>query len=169
MAPAPDNIFLTGFMGSGKSTVGARLAKEIGWKFIDTDKLIESAAGMTIAKLFETEGEPRFRAMEHQIVEQVATVKQVVIALGGGALLDDTSRALILSTGAVVYLQASVDTILARTKGSDRPLLRENSVKHLLEAREPIYQQAHLHIPTDGKTHAQVVSEIRKGIATWKK
>jgi len=169
MAPGPDNIFLTGFMGSGKSTVGARLAKEIGWKFIDTDKLIESAAGMTIAKLFETEGEPRFRAMEHQIVEQVATVKQVVIALGGGALLDDTSRELILSAGAVIYLQASVDTILARTKGSDRPLLRENSVKHLLEAREPIYQQAHFHIPTDGKTHAQVVSEIKKGLATWKK
>jgi len=174
MNTAVDNIFLTGFMGAGKSTVAAQLAKQLGWPCVDVDKLVEKNAGMSIVKLFETEGEATFRGKEFQVVAQVTTASHTVVALGGGSMVDRDNRERIFRAGVVVYLMANVDTILARTKGSPRPMMLGKGkspkarVEELLGARKSIYEQANIHIDTEGKTPELIAGEILAKLETWK-
>ena len=175
MQPSLTNIFLVGFMGSGKSTVGALIARKLEWRFLDTDSMVEKSAGMPIARMFETEGEATFRSAEAQEVAVATTGKNTVVSLGGGALLDRDNRERVLRSGFVVFLEASVDTILSRPGGTQRPLLRpqkgktlRETVEALLTARKYIFDQAHLKVVTDGKTPEAIMLEIIKGAESWK-
>jgi shikimate kinase len=175
MQPNLTNIFLVGFMGTGTTTVGGLLAKKLDWRFLDTDQMVVKISGNPIARMMETEGEAAFRSAEAQQVAVATTGKRTVVSLGGGALLDRDNRERVLRSGMVVFLEASVDTLLTRTGGSQRPLLRpqkgktlRQTIEDLLAARKYIYDQAHLTVATDGKTPEAVMLEIIKGAEAWK-
>jgi shikimate kinase len=169
--PTQNNLYLTGFMGCGKSTVGPVLAQRMRRPFLDTDKMVEQATGMSIAQLFETRGQAGFRAWESMIVEQVARRQGCVVALGGGALLTPTNFARVVRSGMMVHLRASTATLLERMIVTERPLLKDCPVADLparldqLRAeREPGYGLAIMHVHTDDKSVEQVVDEILRGV-----
>lgn len=152
------NIVLTGFMGTGKSTVGKRLASSLGLTFLDMDSLIEKEAGMPVKDIFAAYGEPRFRAIEKDVVRKLACGEfgeGLVVAAGGGAVVDRENRRLLKSWGTVVCLTASVDEILKRVKDNDlRPLLtgtdKREAVVRLLKEREEAYRDSDLCLDTTG-------------------
>lgn len=161
-------VVLIGFMGSGKSSVGRELARRFGAPFVDVDERIESAAGSSIRDLFAREGEPAFREREKAALREALSVKGCVIATGGGAFSDEENRALLRSYAPVVYLEAAVETLLARLAGDlGRPLLRggdrEAVVRELLSRRIPGYRTADLTVRTDGRT----VEEVAGQVADW--
>jgi len=141
------NIILTGFMGTGKTTLGRLLAEKIGYEFIDTDALIEKQISQTIAELFEEQGEAAFRKLESDLVEGLAQKEGLVIATGGGLVLDPSNVAVLSKTGKIICLTASPEEILARVaKQQDvRPLLQEKDPKakiiDLLQQRDSVYRQ----------------------------
>ncbi|MEA3363953.1 MAG: shikimate kinase [Thermodesulfobacteriota bacterium] len=141
------NIILTGFMGTGKTTLGRLLAERIGYEFIDTDALIEEQIGQTITELFQTQGEAAFRKLESELVEQLAQKEGLVIATGGGLVLNPKNVAVLSKTGQIICLTARPEEILARvSKQQDvRPLLQEKDpqakIIELLEQRDSVYQQ----------------------------
>jgi len=159
------NIVLVGFMGTGKTAVGRRLAGRLGMEFIDTDDLVEEVTGMSISQLFKRYGEVRFRSEEELAVARAAAQKGVVIATGGGAVLSDESCRLLKENGVMVWLKADPDEIHARVKRKgDRPLLSlDNSVEHikeLLAERMPYYRQADFTVETSGKELDHIVDEV---------
>jgi shikimate kinase len=163
-------LILTGFMATGKTEVGRRLARATSRAFVDTDNLVEVAAGRSIPEIFAAEGEARFRVLEHEAVRQAVAVPDAVVATGGGALLDPESRQLLLAAGPVVCLTATPEEILRRAGASaaDRPLLaaatateRLAKVRALLEARDATYRMATHRIDTTGRSVDDVVAEIR--------
>ena len=109
------NIYLLGFMATGKSKVGRIIAERLGWKFIDTDDEIEAMAGRTISNIFSTEGETYFRKLEKQVINRISELKTCVIALGGGAVVDEENWQKISQNGLTIRIQASPDVVLART------------------------------------------------------
>ncbi|MEA3543753.1 MAG: shikimate kinase [Thermodesulfobacteriota bacterium] len=141
------NIILTGFMGTGKTTLGRLLAKRIDYKFVDTDALIEAQIGQTIAKLFQTRGEAVFRRLEAKLVEELAQQEGLVIATGGGLVLNPGNVSVLSQTGQIICLTASPEEILVRvSKQQDvRPLLQEKDpqakIIELLQQRASVYQQ----------------------------
>ena len=158
-------LSLTGFMGSGKSTVGRLVADALGCPFLDLDTLIEKKAGRSIPEIFAEEGEGGFRALEAQLLAD--TVKRyagttAVLSLGGGALEDPASARLIHEKTLCIYLQASPDTIRERLAGSgtSRQLL-SGDWEALLERRLPTYEKtAHVILDTDGLSPEQIADEI---------
>lgn len=159
------NIILTGFMGTGKSTVGRRLAQRLGWKSIDTDEMIERQAGKTIAKIFEEDGETAFREIESQVARSLEQLEGYVIATGGGLVLRPENLAALERAGRVVLLDATAETIYERTKRhSHRPLLRGpdplGNIRRLLEERRPAYGRIGLRVTTDRRGHENVVEQI---------
>lgn len=143
-------VCLGGFMCSGKTSVGRVLAARLGRDFIDTDLLVESRAGMTVAEVFARLGEPRFRRMEREAVLEALDGEGRVVSLGGGALLDEGSRAEVLRRSFLVILDASPETVAKRAasgRGS-RPLLNDG-VRELMEARAEAYSSCHLRVSTD--------------------
>lgn len=159
------NIVLVGFMGTGKTAVGRRLAGRLGMEFIDTDDLVEEVTGMSISQLFKKYGEVRFRSEEELAVARAAAQKGVVIATGGGAVLSEESCRLLKENGVMVWLKADPDEIHARVKRKgDRPLLSlDNSVEHikeLLAERMPYYRQADFTVETSGKELDHIVDEV---------
>jgi shikimate kinase len=119
-----DNIYLVGPMGSGKSAVGRQLAQRLGLEFVDSDAEIEARTGVDIACIFDREGEAGFRARERDVIDQLTRQSRLLVATGGGAVLDADTRERLRSRGCVVYLRTSVDQQLARTRrGTHRPLL----------------------------------------------
>ena len=164
-------LCLWGFMGTGKSTVGALVAAAHGATFVDLDQAIEKATGKTIAAIFAEDGEEAFREHEHQLLLSHIDLAAHgntprVLALGGGALLRATSRARALETCFVVTLTASVANILERTEGSlHRPLLAargEQTVVRLLNARAPHYAEAHAKVATDDLSARAVAEHLSK-------
>jgi len=143
-------VFLIGMPGSGKSTVGRLLARESGRNFIDCDREIEARSGVTIATIFELEGEGGFRKRESQVIDELTHRSDVVLATGGGAVLAEENRTCLKSRGLVIYLQASTDELVRRTAGDKaRPLLRGDDPRgrllELLAVRQPLYEStAHL-------------------------
>jgi shikimate kinase len=141
-------IYLVGFMGCGKSTVGRALADELGWSFFDLDDEIESGAGSTVSEIFDSQGEEMFRAMEASaLAKRVRTVQSgqpQVIALGGGALMNDKNLELVLNHGVVVWLDAPFELIEKRVAAeSHRPLARDpEKLRELFEIRCPRYALA---------------------------
>ena len=153
-------ISLTGFMGSGKSSVGRELACRLGWDFVDLDSEVEAAAGCSIPELFRNEGETVFRRLEAETLESLLNTmpRPFVLSLGGGTILSDMPRRLILERTRCIYLSASEDEIVRRI-GSDtssRPLFDPSRIQQRL----PYYRQAHYTVSTDNLTVRQVVDSI---------
>ena len=161
-------VFLTGFSGTGKSSVAAHVAEALGWRALDTDALIEDAAGRSIAEIFAQDGEARFRELERDAVRRAAQENDAVIATGGGAPLAIENRRAMANDALVVCLEARAQTIVDRLSGgsdvSERPLLAGPHplarVIELKAARQPVYALADAVIETDGKTAQQVADEI---------
>ena len=147
---------LAGFMGTGKTSAGKRIAERLHWSFVDTDEMIEKREGRSIAEIFERDGEPHFRALEREAVAAAAAKQDAVIALGGGAMVDDDNFDLLRRAGLLVCLHARPEVILARTSGAQRPLLltedREARVRQLLQERQSAYARAPHHIDTSDLT-----------------
>jgi shikimate kinase len=145
-------IYLVGFMGCGKSTVGRALADELGWSFFDLDDEIENGSGSKISEIFDTQGEPVFRALEAAAlatrVKAVQHGRPQVIALGGGALMNDHNFDLVCNHGIVIWLDAPFDLIEKRVAAeSHRPLARDpQKLRELFEIRCPRYAQAHYRV-----------------------
>ena len=172
----PPRVYLTGFMASGKSTVGPLVADRLGYRFVDLDWLIEARAGRTIPALFAQGGEAAFRAAEAEALAETTRAEGVVVATGGGALVDPANLRTARAAGAVVWLRASVDVTLARLgDGSGRPLLEDRAgrplwgddlavrVRRLLADREPFYAQAHLVADADGPA-ALVARDVAEAV-----
>jgi shikimate kinase len=165
------NIFLVGPMGSGKSAVGRRLAARLGLEFVDCDQEIESRTGVDIPYIFEREGEAGFRQRERDVLDELTRRERVLIATGGGAILDDCTRERLRTRGCVVYLRTSIGQQLARTRRSDqRPLLnnpdRRGTLERLMLQRAPLYEEtADLTVDTDGRRVPAVVDEIATRLA----
>lgn len=160
------NIFLIGPMGAGKSTIGRRLAQTLGRAFFDSDTEIEHRTGASIPLIFEMEGEAGFRAREKAVIEELTHARDIVLATGGGAVLDPDNRRCLSERGFVVYLLTSVDEQLRRTaRDSNRPLLQTANPRQrladLLAIRDPLYQAiADLVVVTDGQQTRYVVQSI---------
>ncbi len=163
------NIYLIGFMGSGKTSVGKLLAKKLKRKFIDVDEQIEKATRKTIARIFEEEGELHFRKLEANALTVASKKKNSIIAAGGGAVLNYINTYKMQQTGKVILLRANAETIVKRLNGeSTRPLLlgltkkqRLERTKKLLKLREPYYALAkQFEVSTDGKLAEELVDEI---------
>ena len=137
-ASIPGNIYLTGLMGAGKTSVGRVLAKRFGKTFFDSDQEIERRTGVRIPVIFEIEGEAGFRRREAQVLAELTRESNIVLATGGGAILDPTSRALLRSTGTVIYLRAEPNDLWLRTRHDrNRPLLQgENPLRRLRELHD---------------------------------
>jgi shikimate kinase len=165
------NIFLIGPMGSGKSAVGKHLAKMLRRDFHDSDAVIEARTGVDVAFIFEKEGEAGFRRREREVIDALTSLDEVVIATGGGAILDPDNRVALASRGLVVYLEASVEQQLERTRVSDhRPLLDTPDpaarLAALMQEREPLYHElAALTVATDRRMVREVAQEIRRALA----
>ena len=158
-------VALTGFMGSGKTTVGKVLADFLGCPFMDLDDLVVKKAGKSIPDIFAQDGEPAFRQLEAQVLRKTVekyAESTAVLALGGGAVLAPSSAALLHEKTVCIYLRASLETLLARLEGetAGRPLA-DASLADRLAAREPIYEKtAHVVIDTDGLSPDEVADEI---------
>ena len=158
-------IALTGFMGSGKTTVGKVLADFLGCPFMDLDDLVVKKAGKSIPDIFAQDGEPAFRQLEAQVLRKTVekyAESTAVLALGGGAVLAAASAALLHEKTVCIYLRASLETLLTRLEGetAGRPLA-DASLADRLAAREPIYEKtAHVVIDTDGLSPDEVADEI---------
>jgi shikimate kinase len=171
-------IFLTGFMGSGKSTIGPILANALGWDFVDIDKDIERATDQKIIDIFTSAGEQTFRSLEQEALQNLLSRNECVVSLGGGTLTTEENFDFIRQNGIIVYLQLSPDTILQRVKHrTDRPLLKDvkgnplegeelqKRIDGLLEVREQYYSKADIIIPADtmkvGTTVDTIVEKLR--------
>lgn len=157
-------IVLVGMMGAGKSSVGRRLAKALDMPFVDADAEIEKAAGMSITDIFAKHGEPEFRAGERRVVARLLEEQPSVVATGGGAWMDDTTRAKVRARGVSVWLKAEIETLLKRVKKrGGRPLLKtgdpEQVLRDLIAIREPVYAEADVTVHSREVPHEVMVSE----------
>ncbi len=167
--PRPRNIFLVGFMASGKTRVGAALSCLTGWDLVDADDELVRRAGKSIACIFKESGEAGFREMERSVIKDLCSGERQIIAAGGGAFVDDSNRSNMLNNGLVVCLSAKPETIYQRVVEQDgdaavRPLLAGpdplQRIKDLLAQRAEAYAQAHHTIETDELTPEQVAERI---------
>jgi shikimate kinase len=161
----PRRIVLTGFMGSGKSTVGPLLAARLGWSFLDVDDVIEAEAGVTIAELFARYGESAFRERERAAIERLASGDRLVLALGGGAIEHQATRSLLLSDQEtlLVHLEVELATTLKRCQGSEqsRPVLADQAnLASRYQRRLPLYRMAHLSIAVDALSPEEAAQAI---------
>ena len=162
-------IFLTGFMGTGKSAVGRQLAKLIGMPFIEMDEEIEKTLGMKIKDIFGRYGEDFFRDKETEALKKITEGPSAVVSTGGGVVIRPENRQLMKARGRVVCLWADVETIFKRVcDGDDRPLLnvpnRRDRIMAILQSRIDYYKDADLHIQTDDKSPYEIAVEIKKAL-----
>lgn len=156
-------VVLVGLMGAGKSSIGKRLAKSLGVPFVDSDEEIVKAAGCSISNIFEIYGEAMFRDLERRVLHRLLTEEKTsVIATGGGAFIQDATRALILEKSVSIWLKADLDVLYERvSRKNNRPLLEKGDKREILAKlmsdREPFYAQADLAISSDMGAHENVV------------
>lgn len=165
--PEMKNIYLVGFMATGKTAVGKELARKKKWRFIDLDDLIELREKRAIADIFAKEGEPYFRKVEKQVLKEVSKEKKFVVATGGGAVINGDNVKVMKDTGAIICLSASAEVVLKRSAGcAHRPLLNvtepKKQIELLLKLRAPYYARADRMIDTSKLTVEQVVNKIIK-------
>src|SRR4051812_8533834 len=163
-------IVLVGLMGAGKTTVGRRLAQRLGLGFVDADEEIEAAAGMTIAEIFEKFGEPYFRDGERRVIARLIDGSPKVIATGGGAFMNDRTRALILERATAIWLEADLETLVDRVRRrAPRPLLKDRDPREvrgdLARLRTPIYALAPIHVRSQPSPHDATVKAILKALS----
>ena len=161
------NLYLVGFMGTGKSTVGRAVAHKLGFHMVDSDHEIERQQKKTIPEIFAQEGEAAFRAMERAFIEGGHTGERTVVSCGGGLVVQPGMLGLLQSRGVVVCLHASVETILARTsRQQNRPLLvaenPEERIRTLFAQREPIYRQSGTVILTDSRPLMDIADHVMR-------
>ena len=160
------NIFIVGPMGSGKTTVGKIVASELFLDFHDTDVKIEDSTGVTIDWIFDIEGEAGFRKRETTILKEMVALNSIVLATGGGIVIEEENRELLASRGTVFYLHTPLNTQVERTaKDKDRPLLKDKDPEKVLadlqELRQSLYEEVSDHIiDTEGKSGSEVANEI---------
>ena len=171
-----NNIVLIGFMGCGKSTVGKKLAGALGYEFSDTDAMIEEAYGKTISAMFAEEGEEYFRNAETELLRKLSTEAEgLVLATGGGMPMREENAELLREIGAVVFLEAKIETILERLQNdTGRPLAdgedREKRLRPLYEKRLPVYREAADYIlDTEDKSFYAIIEEIKNAAEAVKK
>lgn len=156
-------IYLLGFMGSGKSTVGALVAQALGWPFIDLDATIEAGQRQSIREIFEHAGEPFFRGIEHAALTEASKTEPAVIALGGGTFVQEANFKFIRQRGgATIWLDSPLEDLVQRCEGmQNRPLFRDlNSFQQLLQQRLPYYQMAEYRVSTEGRAPQEVADQI---------
>lgn len=168
-------LYLTGFMGSGKSTIGPIVANTLGWQFIDLDKEIEEIEKISVSKIFETKGEKYFRELETKVLLEVSQKKEFVVSLGGGTIINEDNLRIIKNSGMLIYLKLSVDSAYKRLKfKKDRPLFSNieslslskhdvfNKIASLMAKRTKYYEQADETIETDSLSIGAAVDKIVK-------
>lgn len=157
-------IFLVGFMGAGKTTVGRTLAEHLGYDFFDLDELIEAQAAKSVQAIFAELGEAEFRRLEHEATRACSNRSRAVIALGGGAYVPDRNRTLLRTIGRTVWLDCPLEVCLRRVSGDQsRPLLGdEGEMRELLEERRPAYSQADYIVETGELSPEELVIEITR-------
>lgn len=160
-----ERVFLIGFMGTGKTTIGTTLATELGWSMVDSDHEIVRREGRDIPAIFAAEGEAYFRRVESEVLADLSTKRHTVITTGGGCVLAAYNRELLAGSGLVVCLQASVEEIVRRVStDSNRPLLQGDDlrarVEKLMQDRQGLYDFAHVTIDTTGREIESIVEEI---------
>lgn len=155
-------IYLVGFMGAGKTSVGQLLARMLGWRFIDLDQVIEEHEGRPIRDIFRDAGEPYFRSIERRELARTGFWKEAVIALGGGTFCDDHNQQVVRRSGISVWLDAPLDLLYARCAGKEyRPLFNTREhMKALLELRRPFYAKADLKIDAGERPIDSIVRDI---------
>ena len=166
------SIVLVGLMGAGKSTVGRRLAQKLGLPFRDADHEIESAAGMSIADIFSIHGEASFRDGERRVIARLLQEGPMVLATGGGAFMNEETRARIAERGISIWLRADLDVLMRRVrKRTTRPLLQnpdpEGTMRKLMEVRYPVYATADLTVDSHEAPHDRVVLDVIEALSGW--
>lgn len=167
------SIVLVGLMGSGKSTIGRRLAQRLGMRFADADDEIERAAGMTISDIFARFGEPHFRDGERRVIARLLAGRPLVLATGGGAFMNEETRALIKDSSLSIWLDADIPTLVERVaRRQHRPLLKDRDpatvLRELAAVRNPVYAEAHLRVSSASNPHEHTVRSILEALTTWK-
>jgi len=171
-----ERIYLTGFMTSGKSTIGPILANVLGWEFNDLDRLIEEQEEKTVVEIFKSNGEEYFRNIEYDLLSEYSTRKNLILSLGGGTIAFDRNLNILKNTGKIVYLKSSPEMIYQRIKNKiDRPIFRDlvlsenpqpqdfiDRIDKYLTQREPYYLEADFHIDTDQSSIGVTVDKLAK-------
>jgi len=173
-----NTIYLTGFMGSGKSTIGPILANTLGWDFFDLDRLIENKTGKKIKEIFEQEGESYFRKLETDTLREISGTQNVIISLGGGTVANEENLEILKKTGEIFYLKVSLDTVYKRLiYKRDRPVLLKSDsenvskeemidrIKKLMNTRAKYYEQADYTIDTETNSIGNTIDKIVKIIS----
>ena len=168
-----ERVYLTGFMGSGKSTIGPILANTIGFDFVDLDRAIEESEGKSVTRVFQENGEQYFRGAERSMLERLSTRRNLVVSLGGGTLSDRASLATVTSSGILVYIKISTELLVKRLQNrSDRPLLMGSDgnrlsgpdlrerIERLAREREPLYARADVTIEADERRVGITVDRV---------
>ena len=167
------NIFLVGMIGAGKTSVGRVLARRLGKQFYDSDHMIEERTGVRIPVIFDIEGEAGFRTREHAVLSELTELNDIVLATGGGAVVDAPNRSLLRERGTVVYLRAAVRELLNRTRhDKNRPLLQTGDprtrLNSLFEQRDPLYRAvAHIVIETGSPSLSSLVSRLEAKLVAY--
>ncbi|HEX9841229.1 MAG TPA: shikimate kinase, partial [bacterium] len=164
------NVVLVGFMASGKSSVGKRAARRLGYNFLDTDHFIEAELGCSISEIFSIQGEPYFRQLETRLLQNLPRLENHVIATGGGIVTTPGNMALLKRIGTVVFLNADVEDIIARLeRDTRRPMVQGGDLRErvttLLAKRLALYQEADAVVSTAGRSVNQTASEVLRVVA----
>ena len=172
MSPTPRSIVLIGLMGAGKTTIGRRLASQLNLPFHDADHEIEAAAGCSVSEIFARHGEPAFRDGERRVIARLLDGPRHVLATGGGAFMNEQTRALIREKGLSVWLRADLDLLMERvSRRQNRPLLKTGNpratMERLMNERYPIYAEADIVVDSTGAPHDHIVHDVIKAIKAY--